>query len=218
MTKDKSLRRPAQMSLNFIVKAQHKGGGWRYSPNTKGDTSVVGWQIMALKSGHLSYLTVPANTTRGAERFLDSVQSDSGARYGYDRAGSGSSATTAIGLLCRMYLGWKKEHAALQRGVEFLDKTGPSKGDMYYNYYATQVMHHYGGEKWKKWNRVLRDELVNAQATKGHVKGSWHARGDHGSRSGGRLYCTAMAAMILEVYYRHLPLYGKQSTEEEFPF
>ena len=42
-------------------------------------------------------------------------------------------------------------------------------------------------------------------------------KGDHGSDSGGRIYCTSMATMILEVYYRHMPLYGKQAAEDDFP-
>ena len=33
---------------------------------------------------------------------------------------------------------------------------------MYYNYYATQVMHQYGGEPWKKWNAKMRDYLVSS--------------------------------------------------------
>ena len=34
---------------------------------------------------------------------------------------------------------------------------------MYYNYYATQVLHHYDGELWTKWNAKMRDYLVNSQ-------------------------------------------------------
>ncbi len=34
------------------------GGGWRYEPHQPGDTSVTGWQLMALKSGQMAYLTV----------------------------------------------------------------------------------------------------------------------------------------------------------------
>jgi hypothetical protein len=116
-----------------------------------------------------------------------------------------------------MYLGWKKDNPALQRGVEFLSRTGPSPGQMYYNYYATQVMRHTGGEPWDKWNKVMRDQLVNSQAKQGHETGSWSMKGDHGAEAGGRIYCTAMATMILEVYYRHMPIYGKQAAEEDFP-
>ena len=34
-------------------------------------------------------------------------------------------------------------------------------------------------------------------------------QGDRGAGKGGRLYCTSLAAQTLEVYYRHMPLYGK---------
>jgi hypothetical protein len=77
---------------------------------------------------------------------------------------------------------------------------------MYYNYYATQVMFHGQGEDWKKWNGVMRDQLVNSQSKEGHEAGTWFvADGDHGATRGGRVYCTSMAALILEVYYRHAP-------------
>jgi len=217
MTRDQGLMAPAQMALNFISHAQDPvGGGWRYSVQQKGDTSVVGWQLMALKSGHMAYLEVNPNTVKGAMKFLDSVQANSGANYGYTGPGTGT-ATTAIGLLCRMYLGWKHDTPALERGVEWISNKGPSKGNMYYNYYATQVMRHYEGEHWKKWNPKMRDYLVETQAKKGAETGSWYfGHGDHGASKGGRIYCTSMATMILEVYYRHLPIYRKQASEDEF--
>jgi hypothetical protein len=216
MTHDKGLMMPAQLSLNHIVYAQDPvGGGWRYAPRTPGDTSVVGWQLMALKSGHMAYLQVPPATIVGANKFLDSVMSDY-AYYGYTDPGRGQ-ATTAIGILCRMYLGWKKDHPGIEKGIQYLSTTGPSPGNMYYNYYATQCMRHYEGELWDKWNVKMRDSLVNSQEKAGHLKGSWVMRGDHGAERGGRLYCTSMATMILEVYYRHMPIYGKQAAEDDFP-
>jgi hypothetical protein len=216
MTHDKGLHNPAQAAINFICYAQDPvGGGWRYNPRQPGDTSVVGWQIMALKSGHMAYLRVPPATVKKAFTYLDTVQSGSGAYYGYTGPGKGS-ATTAIGLLCRMYLGWKKDNAALERGVKFLSDTGPSKTNLYYDYYATQVCRHWEGDVWKKWNSVMRDHLVNTQAKGGHEEGSWYFKAGHADRAG-RLYCTSMATMILEIYYRHLPIYRKQSTEEDFP-
>jgi hypothetical protein len=219
MTRDKQLYVPAQGAINFICYAQDpNGGGWRYEPRQPGDTSVVGWQVMALKSGHIAYLRVPPQTTKKAFEFLDSVQVESGAAYGYVGPNKGD-ATTAIGLLCRMYLGWKKDNPALQRGVRFLSERGPSEGNMYYNYYATQVLFHWGGDEWKKWNATMRDQLVRSQAKQGHEAGSWFMGkgGDHGASSGGRLYCTAMAAMTLEVYYRLMPMYQKDSVEADFP-
>lgn len=217
MTRDRGLFGPAQQALNFICYAQDPvGGGWRYQPRQAGDTSVVGWQLMALKSGHMAYLRVPPITIQRAVRFLDSVQANDGANYGYTNPGQGP-ATTAVGLLCRMYLGWPKDHPPLERGVRWLAERGPSKTDMYYNYYATQVLRHIEGDLWKKWNAQMRDWLVSTQAKEGHERGSWWVDGGHQTDRGGRLYVTCMAAMILEVYYRHMPLYRKQSVEESFP-
>ena len=220
MTKDRQLMAPAQMSLNFITYALDPvGGGWRFNPRQAGDTSVVGWQLMALKSGHMAYLNVPKNTIAGCYKFLDSVQANSGATYGYTSPGGGH-ATTAVGLLCRMYLGWKKDEPALIRGVETISKWAPSKGDMYFNYYATQVMRHHGGPLWDKWNKTMRDHLVATQETgKGQCAntGSWNMGAGHGARVGGRLYNTALATMILEVYYRHMPIYAQQAAEDDFP-
>lgn len=216
MTADPDLLQPAQFALNYIVFAQDPvGGGWRYEPKQAGDTSVVGWQLMALKSGHMAYLKVPPRTILGATKFLDNVQDEGGAKYGYTSPGA-SPSTTAVGLLCRMYLGWKHEEPALQAGVRYLTESGPSE-NMYYNYYATQVMRHYGGTDWETWNSKLRDEIIKAQDTKGHENGSWFYARDPWADRGGRLYCTSLATMILEVYYRHLPIYGKQAAEDDFP-
>ncbi len=217
MAKDKSLERPAQAAINFIVYAQDPvGGGWRYQPKQAGDTSVTGWQILALQSGHMAYLSFPPVTIQKAFRFLDSVQSDEGAKYGYTKPEQARITTTAIGLLSRMYLGWKKDNPTLRRGVEWLAKEGPSETNLYYNYYATQVMWHWGGEEWKQWHRVIRDRLVKSQATEGHEAGSWGAdKGDHGTKLGGRLYHTAMAAMILEV--QHHRRFLVPTDEDDFP-
>lgn len=218
MTRDKRLAMPSQLALNFIMAAQDpNGGGWRYAPKQPGDTSAVGWQLMALKSGNMGFLQVNPLTIRKAIQFLDTVQSDDGAQYGYDDKSSPGPARSAVGLLCRMYLGWKKDNPALQRGVDKLAKAGPST-DLYHDYYATQVIHHLEGQRWVDWNNKMRDMLVNSQSKKGHEAGSWFegVNGGHGAHVAGRVYCTALSTMILEVYYRHLPIYGQQSVDEDF--
>jgi len=206
------LGQAAQAALNYVMYAQDpKGGGWRYEPHQPGDTSVVGWQLMALMSGRMAYLRISRASLLGASVFLDHVQRDDyGADYGYTGPEKGTPATQAIGLLCRMYLGWKHDHPGLLQGCTQLAERGPIQGKMYYNYYATQVLHHFGGEEWKRWNPRMRDSLVATQSKQGHTAGSWYfPGGDHGGSQGGRLYYTSLAAMTLEVYYRHMPLYKK---------
>ena len=219
MTGDPDLLQPAQLSLNYLIFAQsERDGGWRYHPGDPGDTSVVGWCLMALKSGKMGNLAVPNTTFRGASNFLDFVSSNNGAYYGYNRPTAktdGRQATIAVGLLCRMYLGWPQEHPGLQEGVNYLSDRGPRLNDLYYTYYATQVMRHNGGDVWEKWNDQLRDKLIAEQSTEGQSAGSWFTGGRH-SEKGGRLYATSLATMILEVYYRHMPLYSEKSSEDDF--
>jgi len=215
MTGDGQLRPFAQGGIDFLCYAQDtKGGGWRYTPGEPGDTTVTGWQLMALKSGQMAGLKVPTPTIFLAKRFLDGVQSDYGSQYGYMDPRP-RETTTAIGLLMRMYTGWPRSHPELGRGVRHLSKWGPSEDNMYYNYYATQVMHHFGGPHWEAWNEKMREHLIETQSRRGLENGSWYFSGGHGEK-GGRLYNTAMAVMTLEVYYRYMPLYGRELFETSF--
>jgi hypothetical protein len=120
MTGDEALRVPAQLAIDFIVDAQHGAGGWRYKPREPGDTSVFGWQLMALQSARAANLTVPPETLILASHYLDSVQSDDGARYNYMGRRRADHVMTAEALLCRMYMGWTTSDPGLQRGMAFL--------------------------------------------------------------------------------------------------
>ncbi len=207
MTRDRRIRPVAQGALNFLLKTRNpEVGGWRYRPEQAGDLSVTGWMIMALQSGKTAGLRVSNVAFKTSEAFLESVAHQRGSRYGYTAEGGPKVSTTSIGLLCRMYLGWDREHPALTQGVRYLSEQGPDRNNMYSNYYATQVLHHVGGATWPKWNEEMRDSLVRSQLKRGPEAGSWDVTDPHGS-SGGRLYQTCLCIMTLEVYYRHLPLY-----------
>ena len=206
MTGDENLHDFAQAEIDFIVHAQHVEGGWRYVPGQPGDTTVTGWQLMALKSAQMAKLDAPFDAVYRVTHFLDRVEADDGARYGYQNT-TARQATTAVGLYCRMLAGWNRQHPSLQRGVAYLAELGPSPSDMYYNYYATQVLNHFDGPLWKRWNRQMRDQLLRDQASRGHEAGSWFYEHPH-SAAGGRLFHTTLALMTLEVYYRYMPLYG----------
>jgi hypothetical protein len=236
MTDDPRLAQPVQDVIRYVEYCQDPiGGGWRYEPKEAGDTSVVGWQIMALKSALMCGLEIDSQVIRKARKFLNSVSTESGTFYGYThRIADRRKGTTAVGLLCQMYLGWTRENPALKAGVEWLGDRGPEVGDwkpgqvipenakdnfrsgMYYNYYATQVMHQFGGPLWDAWNREMRDFLIATQMTEGAARGSWFFQDPNelGYVYGGRLYATTLAAMTLEVYYRYLPLYDDKKTSE----
>lgn len=220
MTHDRALEPFAQEAIVFVLYAQHRAGGWRYSPGQPGDATVSGWQIMALKSAQMAYLSVPHEAIERASHFLDTLQYDKGSKYAYQpKEKMGRDLTTsAVGLLCRMYTGWPQDHPGLERGVGHLAAEGPSmlgpNANMYFNYYATQVMHQAGGDAWHRWNDQMREFLIRSQAAEGHESGSWYFGGGQGD-VGGRLFGTAMAIMTLEVYYRHLPIYRPEAMTQQ---
>lgn len=208
---DESLRGPAQKAIDFIVEAQHPDGGWRYEPGEAGDTSILGWQLMALQSARNAGLYVPQHVLDNAGNFLSTVESRDGAFYSYLPGQDPTHVMTAEALLCRMYLGRRPEHAGMQLGIRtLLKKHPPRRNDpnIYYWYYASQAFHHYGGKEWEEWNRQMRDVLVFTQEQKGPDAGSWEPKGPY-SGSGGRLYMTSLATCTLEVYYRHLPIFRR---------
>lgn len=208
MTQDSWLFHPADSARQYIVNAQHRKGGWRYVPGEAGDMTVTGWQLMALKSAQMCRIPTEPEVWQRAESFIDSLHTTDG-WYGYQKP-SEHPTTTAVGVLMKMYLGASRENADVNHGADYVAGTGPSPTDMYFNYYATQVLHHLGGPNWKQWNPKMRDYLIETQDQSGtHRAGSWYFIDPHGAY-GGRLYTTAMAVMTLEVYYRYLPLYDDQ--------
>lgn len=261
MTGDEQFREPAQKAIDYIEAFQHKHGGWRYQRNDPGDTSVLGWQLMALQSarGSNTGLRVDEATLRLADQYLDMASRryrrepyrnvPDGTLYRYLPTDTQPKAImTAEGLLCRMYLGWKRDDAKMMYGVDWLiDYALPRaakkrRGDdeirieygtewmvdhalanprgrrsrkpsVYYFYYATQVMHHFGGKRWEIWNNHLRDLLIAGQQRGGRYAGSWDPDDFYYGDSGGRIYVTALAICTLEVYYRHLPLFKQLDLE-----
>jgi hypothetical protein len=218
LTQDPVLKGPAQRAVNYLITAQHSAGGWRYSPNQAGDLSVTGWVVMALKSAQMAGLDVPEMTMRKAVYFVNSVNDTSTEGYGYTAPGA-TPTMSAVGLLCRQYLeNWGPNNLRMIKGVDnHLKRSPPQPGakNMYYYYYATQVLHHFGGESWTKWNGAMREALVKAQdKTPGPLDGSWSPVGDPHAGAGGRLMHTSLCLLTLEVYYRHLPLYYRETGEK----
>jgi hypothetical protein len=155
-----------------------------------------------------------------AQDFLNSVAKKGGREYNYiatgnwdkipERERDSPKTCTAIGLLMRMYLGWKMNDPALDDGMDLLVEWGykpdTERCNLYYIYYAALALHHYGGEHWDKWNGGLREYLIGEQVRFGCESGSWYFR-DSYCDVGGRLLNTALAVMILETPYRFMPLY-----------
>ncbi len=229
MSQSERFRPAGERAIRFIAQAQNTDdGGWRYTPGSPGDTSVFGWQIMALRSAHLADIPVPKNVLRGCTHYLDEAATDRfKITYAYLPGREATAVMTAEALLARQLLGWRRTDRRLNKGVgriskDLLKTNLHAEKDIYYWYYATQLLHNMRDQRWDAWNPKIRDHLVRTQEQQGCARGSWSVADPSGEtdrwgRVAGRLYVTTLSTLTLEVYYRYLPIYRiPEETEELF--
>ena len=215
LSADPALRKPAERAIQFMASAQDPlTGGWRYVPGQPGDTSVFGWQMFALRSARLAGLKIPKNVMRGCKEYLDQAAADTRkVTYSYKPGGPVSPVMTAEALLSRQYMGWPRDFPPLVKGARHIaaDLDESRERNIYYWYYATQLLHNMQNKDWERWNLKVREGLLGMQVKgEGCDRGSWdplQPQGDRWGAVGGRLFLTSLSILTLEVYYRYLPLY-----------
>jgi hypothetical protein len=225
MTYDPAVGRAAQQAVQFIQSGQNDRGSWRYQHGTAdGDTSVFGWEIMALKSAQMAGLSVDPERLQRGRKWLSLVAaagdgtSQSGGQFAYTPGARPTPCMSAVGLLITQYLGAPRSDPTLTGGVQYLMTNLPRVEDrnIYYWYYAAQVMHNMSGPDWDTWNRNTRRILIETQCQSGCAAGSWDPHAptrDAWGAQGGRLMVTSLSCLTLEVYYRYLPLYRLNKTD-----
>ncbi len=213
MSGDDALRPVLDRGIRHTLAMQHPHtGGWRYAVGDRGDTSQLGWQVMALYSSRKGGLGGFDAAEAGARSFLASVSSGSAGGLASYRPGERPSlAMTSEALFCRLLLGMPSDHPAVGEALAVLSRSAPGSSayDIYAWYYAALASFHAGGPQWDIWNARLQAVLLPLQhRSGGPLDGSWEPDRVWG-RHGGRVYATAMAALTLEVYYRLAPLHGQ---------
>ena len=181
--------------------------------------------MMALKSGQMAKLNINPAVFDGVKRWLESVainvpgaSSGGSGQFSYQPAGASTPTMTAVGLLCTQYLHAGRADPAIIGGVQDLMANLPDgrAPNVYYWYYATQVMHNMNDKNWDAWNHRMRRILVDSQCRIGCATGSWDPDNpvrDVWGVQGGRVMTTSLSALTLEVYYRYLPLYRLDKPE-----
>jgi hypothetical protein len=197
----------------FIIDNQHKNGGWAYLYKTgeKGDkshtdSSIVGWQLQALKAcSHtgIRYKGMDSSVKKGLD-YMVTLQDKDGS-WGYQKPG-GRPALTGVGVLCLQMWG-KGRSSEVRNGVKYIRENfkldwNTKDSDLYSHYYASQAMMQAGGDDWKFYNDLFRDQLLNNQ----NPDGSWkpQAYEGHGLTKENDVYRNTLSILMLEVYYRFL--------------
>ncbi len=231
-SKSPLIKGTAQKAINFIFTARNPYGAWRYDvpPVGDNDTSVTGWMVFALASARDAGLEGDfKGAMDGALSFIDEVSDPASGRIGYDSFGSLSSRTpanehfprekgeamTAVGLLCRIFLGQKPEDFPIMAKHAELIKSKPPiwdpegfGSDFYYWYYATYALYQMGKPYWPVWEKAMKAAIVDSQRKDGDEKGSWDPQVCAWGFSGGRVYSTAIMTLCIEVYFRYAQVLG----------
>jgi hypothetical protein len=243
MTGDPALKGAAQRGVDAVVAHQtadlslkdakdsaYAAFGWDYlHPHARNDSSVTGWNVMALKSALAGGLNV-GNGLEGAKLWLEKVWKTTNPdwakldpytgesvfpyQYSSDQANGGDphhKTLSCVGALCGVFLGRRAGDPLLETLANYImnhDVPTTYPCNIYYLYYNTLAMFQVGGERWKKWNSSVRDLLVNAQRKgDGCFDGSWDFKW---FAQEGRIMSTAYCCLSLQVYYRYAQVAGNK--------
>jgi len=173
MTGSPSIKEPAALSLDALVRLQGPEGSW-------GGTTVTPWAIQALVSGELSDLPYPEDTRDRALRYL--------------RAHSDPALFEAR-LLLRDRSDPETMESLAQTILGTLPSTGPSNLEALYHH-SSGLLQYDGsdGVLWKKAAPAARAALAAAQ----NPDGSWN-----GGSPSHRLVRTSLAELSLQLFDRY---------------
>ncbi len=211
-----------QKAGQYIIDNQHKSGGWDYlydeSGDRGGDLSISAWHVQALKACYHTNMDF-RNMRSCIAKALEFVgeRQDSNGGFGYQGktpAGDtgGYYTLTGAGVLC--YQMWDKgSQSNARNGAKYIEKNtkfdyNTEFCDLYGHYYEVQAMMNRGGEQWKKYNALFRDQLLNNQNADGSWKtpgGGKNVRAVAANFVGDVHYRTCLCILMLETYYRFLP-------------
>jgi hypothetical protein len=213
MDPDPALEEKLRRAVDLIVKAQSPRGGWRYSPNPGDqDLSVTVMQIMALRAANNAEITVPPRTIERAIGYVHSCASPAGG-FGYQGPAQGPQ-TTAAGILSLQLLG-KYDDTNLPKALDYLAQLPVEWSNRgiqyfyYFHYYAIQANYQAGGKHWNAWHPRIRELLLDKQ----NPDGSWDVPAGTAENEGtvgpNKVYWTAMASLVLDIYMHFLPAYQR---------
>jgi len=196
-----------QRAVELTARSQSAAGGWLYTPDAGGDEgSVTVTQVQGLRACRNVGIVVPKRVIDKAMEYLErSANEDGGIRYQVSDTGPSRPAITAAAGACYFNAGLYDDRRA-RRALGFVEQhlsprgVGSARyfGHYYYAHlYMSQVMYLAGEDRWGRYYPAMRQVLIDKQNPE---DGSWE--GDHV----GTTYGTAVALIILQLPYKHLPI------------
>jgi hypothetical protein len=203
-----ALRVKLERAIKLILESQatqgEHAGGWRYQPRPgDADISITVLQVVALRSAKNGGLAVPQRTIDDAIAYVKRCQDPRSGGFSYQAgrrdAGFARTAAAIYSLqVCGLY-----DDPMVDAGARFLfNNANPNQQWWTYGCnYAAPAMYMIGGDSWRGWYALQREQLLRS------VK----RQGDQCFWDGevGNVYCTAAHATILAMPWHYLPLYQR---------
>jgi hypothetical protein len=213
-----------------LLSARQKDGAWGYCVSFRpgSDTPYTALVVSALVAARDAGVELPADLAPRVDGFLNSLEESKGRlaylvdgrSYGYTPTRTNAHSAVAIRELLQVGLtgARHKAHLALvndmkpewQISAKEVDTKDGGKVmrytgnlSLYEWYYGTLGKFQEGGAGWTAWFDAVKSALVQHQVTTGCARGSWDPLGQYERATGGRVFATALGALMLEQPYRH---------------
>ncbi len=210
ITKD-SLRRQVGETVRKAVALTSQGqsaqGGWTYVPGGGDEGSVTVTQVQALRAAQNAGFLVPKSVIEEAGKYLEKCRTPEGGIQYSLRARTGPRLPISAAAVATLYNSGQFDSPIATDCLKYVwgrfrATQGWSKGDFhdfYTHLYASQAFYMAGDEYWDAYFPATRDQLIGMQAG----DGSWNGDGI------GTVYGTAIAAIILQLPYKYLPVFQR---------
>lgn len=211
MITKESLRKQVQTVIRKAVTLTSQGqsgaGGWTYTPGGGDEGSVTVTQVQALRAAQNSGFLVPRSVIEEAVRYLDKCRTpEGGIQYSLASA-TGPRLAISAAAVATLYNAGQFDGPIATDCLkyvwdQFRASEGWSKGgghDYYAHLYAAQGFYMAGDEYWDEYFPKARDQLLAQQ----QPDGSWNGDGI------GQVYGTSIAAVILQLPFKFLPVFQR---------
>jgi len=206
-----SLRRQVGDAVRGAVtltgQGQSAAGGWTYTPGTGDEGSVTVTQVQALRAARNAGFLVPSAVIDAASGYLEKCRTPEGGIVYSLSSGGAPRLPISAAAVATLYNAGQFESPIATDCLkyvwdQFRASDTWSKGgghDFYTHLYASQAFYMAGDAYWDAYFPKTRDQLIAMQGG----DGSWQGDGI------GQVYGTSIAAIILQLPYKFLPVFQR---------
>ena len=195
-------------AVTLTSQGQSSAGGWTYIPGGGDEGSVTVTQVQALRAAHNAGFLVPRAVIEESVKYLEKCRTPEGGIQYSLRSGGGPRLPISAAAVATLYNAGQFDGEIATdclkyvwdqfRATEGWDKGGRPRV-LHAPLRRAGVLHGRRPVLGQVFPGRLRDQLIGMQAP----DGSWHGDGI------GEVYGTAIAAIILQLPFKFLPVYQR---------